>query len=339
MSDQTQNVSENDIRADEAVNENIEKVNAVKEQAFETAEAAADAAEKKKTIPQIIFGSVIWALVLSYLLLIAGQLLGDVICKFLPGRGTDLGDTALMYFSFIGIWIVFLINAALKKNRPLFKAYGTGCKGNRPPQLLIGLLIGFAMNGLCILMAIAHGDIHLYFDRFEVIPFIILLFSVFVQSSAEEVTCRGFAYQRILKTHRKQYMIAIFATSVFFGAIHLLNPGVGILPIIDIILSGLIFAFMVYYFDSLWMAMGVHTGWNFTQSILAGLPNSGIVVPYSNFKLEASTAISSPFYDVAFGIEGSVAAIVVQAITLAIIILIGRKLNEEPTDIWEGQEG
>ena len=36
MSDQTQNVSENDIRADEAVNENIEKVNAVNEQAFET---------------------------------------------------------------------------------------------------------------------------------------------------------------------------------------------------------------------------------------------------------------------------------------------------------------
>ncbi len=42
MSDQTQNVSENDIRADEAVNENIEKVNAVNEQAFETAEAAAE---------------------------------------------------------------------------------------------------------------------------------------------------------------------------------------------------------------------------------------------------------------------------------------------------------
>ena len=29
----------------------------------------------------------------------------------------------------------------------------------------------------------------------------------------------------------------------------------------------------------------VHTAWNFTQNILFGLPNSGINVPYSVFKL------------------------------------------------------
>ena len=208
---------------------------------------------------------------------------------------SDLGTTAGLYFSFAGIWLVLFLNALIKKNRPLFKAYGTGCKGNNAVNLLIGYLIGIGMNGAAILMAWMHGDIRMYFDKFELVPFIILFIAVFVQSAAEEMICRGFIYQRVLRA-------------------------------------------MVYYFDSLWMAMAAHAGWNFTQSILAGLPNSGNVVPYSVFKLDAAAARDSFFYNVAFGVEGTVPAIAIQAVVLVALVAVGIKLGGKPTDIWAGEE-
>ena len=237
-----------------------------------------------KTIPQIIFGSAIWTCILAYLLILAGQLIGELVVLVSGAYSSDLGTTAGLYFSFAGIWLVLFLNALIKKNRPLFKAYGTGCKGNNVINLLIGYLIGIGMNGAAILMAWMHGDIRMYFDKFELIPFVILFVAVFVQSAAEEMVCRGFIYQRVLRTYKGKFWLAVLVNSVFFGMIHLGNNGISVMAIVDLVVTGLLFSAMVYYFDSLWMAMAAHAGWNFTQSILAGLPNSGNVVPYSVFR-------------------------------------------------------
>ncbi len=291
-----------------------------------------------KTIPQIIFGSAVWTCILAYLLILAGQIIGELVMLVSGAYKTDLGLTAGLYFSFIGIWFVLFLNGLIKKNRPLFKAYGTGCKGNNALNLLIGYLIGIGMNGAAILMAWLHGDIRMYFDKFELIPFVILFIAVFVQSAAEEMVCRGFIYQRVLRTYRNKFWLAVLINSVFFGLIHLGNDGISALAVVDLVVTGLLFSAMVYYFDSLWMAMAAHAGWNFTQSILAGLPNSGNVVPYSVFKLDAATARDSFFYNVAFGVEGTIPAIAIQAVVLIALVAIGIKLGGKPTDIWAGEE-
>ena len=292
----------------------------------------------KKSIPQIIFDSAIWTCILAYLLIIAGQIIGGIVYLVSGANNSDLGKTAGMYFSFAGIWLVLFLNGLIKKNRPLFKAYGTGLKGNRIPELLIGYLIGFGMNTAMILLAWLHEDIKLYFNKFELIPFIILFIAVFIQSAAEELICRAFIYQRVLRTYRGRFWLAVLLNSVFFAAIHLGNNGVSPMAIVDLAVTGVLFSAMVYYFDSLWMAMGAHAGWNFTQSILAGLPNSGNVLPYSVFKLDAATAQDSFFYNVAFGVESTVPAIVIQLVVLAALVAVGRKLGRKPTDIWADEE-
>ena len=98
---------------------------------------AGSAQKPAKTIPQIIFGSAIWTCILAYVLLDIGQIIGFLTALALGMQNSDLGMTAGMYFSFAGIWVEFFLNALLKKNRPLFKAYGTGCKGNNALNLLI----------------------------------------------------------------------------------------------------------------------------------------------------------------------------------------------------------
>ena len=194
------------------------------------------------------------------------------------------------------------------------------------------------MNTAMILLAWLHEDIKLYFNKFELIPFIILFIAVFIQSAAEELICRAFIYQRVLRTYRGRFWLAVLLNSVFFAAIHLGNNGVSPMAIVDLAVTGVLFSAMVYYFDSLWMAMAAHAGWNFTQSILAGLPNSGNVLPYSVFKLDAATAQDSFFYNVAFGVESTVPAIVIQLVVLAALVAVGRKLGRKPTDIWADEE-
>ena len=288
----------------------------------------------KKSIPQIIFDSAIWTCILAYALITIGQIIGGIFYLVSGAQNTDLGTTAGLYFSFAGIWLVLFLNGLIKRNRPLFKAYGTGCKGNNIVNLLIGYLIGFGMNAAMILLAWLHGDIKLYFDKFELIPVIILFIAVFIQSAAEELVCRAFIYQRVLRTYKDKFWLAVVINSVFFAAIHLGNNGVSPMALVDLAVTGLLFSAMVYYFDSLWMAMAAHAGWNFTQSILAGLPNSGNVLPYSIFKLDAASVQNSFFYNVAFGVESTVPAILIQLAFLAAIVVIGRKLGGKPTDIW-----
>lgn len=101
--------------------------------------------------------------------------------------------------------------------------------------------------------------------------------------------------------------------------------------IINILAVGVFYALMVYYTDSIWFPMAHHAAWNFTQNILLDLPNSGNVVPYSVFKIDAASATSSFAYDTRFGIEGSVLATLMMIVGCVILFLWGRKHGKKPT--------
>ena len=273
----------------------------------------------------------------SFLLVLLGQILGTVIlgiCRSALGLTDGFWETFLMYFQTFGVWIVMLAFFAIfKHRRPIFKAIGTKPKGNNLKYLGLGLLIGFGLNFGCAVVAMLHKDIHIHFSRFEILPFIALLFAVFVQSSSEELVDRAYVFQVARKGYRSKW-VAIIGNALIFSLMHGANPGVTALALANIFFSGLLFSLFVYYFDSLWCAYGIHTGWNFTQSILLGLPNSGLVVPYSNFELDTAAATNSFAYNVAFGIEGTILSTVVLAVACLIVYLLGEKRNQQPIDIW-----
>ncbi|MGT2768277.1 CPBP family intramembrane glutamic endopeptidase [Streptococcus ictaluri] len=179
-------------------------------------------------------------------------------------------------------------------------------------------------------MALWHGDIHLTFKSFELLPLIGLFLAVFIQSSAEEVFCRGFLYQKLLQADARP-IFAIVINALFFAGLHLFNDGVSFLAFYDLAVTGLFFSLVVYYFDSLWMAMGLHAMWNFTQSILLGLPNSGESFPYSVFQLDISRVHDSFAYNVAFGLEGTILSSLVMTFACLIIYFWKRK-DKEP--LW-----
>lgn len=284
------------------------------------------------------YDNVLWICIISYAIIYITQNVGGWITpklvRFLFTSGllkaNEYTYTFLMYILFIYIWIVvFFIIFIFKNNHYIIDKITTKSKRNNIAYLFLGLLIGLVLNGFCALIAMINGDFTLRFSQFEIFPAIGLLFAVFVQSSAEELLCRGFMYQRLLKPTNSPAFAIIF-NSLFFAALHLFNNGMSILPFYCILIFGVFASMLVYYFDSLWMVMGLHAMWNFTQSILFGLPNSGINVPYSIFKIGGSVK-GSFAYNPTFGLEGTILSSVLMTICCLALYLWKSKKNKEET--------
>ena len=284
------------------------------------------------------YDNVLWICIISYAILFISKIIGGLfisrLVKGLFTSGLIRGDvyiyTFIMYILFIDIWIgVLFVLFVFKSNHYIIDKITTKTKGNNIANLFWGLFIGFVLNGLCALIAMINGDFTLRFSQFEIFRAFGLFFAVFVQSSAEELLCRGFMYQRLLKSTNSPAFAIIF-NSLFFAALHLFNNGMSILPFYCILIFGVLASMLVYYFDSLWMVMGLHAMWNFTQSILLGLPNSGNNVPYSIFKIGSSVK-GSFAYNPIFGLEGTILSCVLMTACCVALYLWKSKKNKEET--------
>ena len=265
----------------------------------------------------------------TFMMIICGQIMGGLVempfTHLIQNDSTGYWRTFFMYFGFIGTWIVFMIEFLIvKKDRPILRTLWTTPKGNNIKYLGLGFLIGFVLNIICAIVAVLNKDISLQYDSFNFIKLLLLFIAVFIQSSAEEMVCRGFIFQRLRRGYRHP-AVAIILNSLLFTSMHLFNPGASVISMTAVLVAGLLFSLMVYYMDSIWCAMAAHTAWNFTQNLILGLPNSGMVSPVSVFKLDAATAKSSFAYSVEFGLEGSITGITVMIITGIVIIVLYHK--------------
>lgn len=282
------------------------------------------------------------AAIISVIVVLIGQIFSgilktiipfDMIFDFFTGDAA-VSDFAQEYFSFVGIWFTILIVIfVFKANRKMFSALKYNGGGNSFKGLLLGALLGFLANGICVLFSVLLGDIKLSFNSFDIRCLLVFIFVIFVQSGAEELSDRFYLYQKLRRRYKNPY-VAIIGNSLVFTLLHALNPGFSFIAAMQIFIVGFLFSLFVYYYDALWLAMAFHMAWNFTQNIIFGLPNSGIVSAYSIFRLEAASARSGLFYNVNFGVEGSIGASIVLASIVAIIYYLNRG-KKEFNDVWK----
>ena len=270
---------------------------------------------------------------------------------FLWAVGDHLSDGMhyiMEYYTstFVGVVFLFLLTWLIRSNRYVWKSFLLpkrksrdtietdqndmladyyGRQRNGFKMLGLGLLLGFAMNFTCILCALIHGDIKLYFESaWSQLPVFLFAFvSVFIQSSSEELWCRGFLYERLHEHY--PLLAAILVNGVLFGLLHIFNDGVTVLGIIDIMICGITYSLIRWYTGNIWIAMGLHTGWNFTQAFLFGLPNSGLVSKVSLFHLESANGVNNLIYDFNFGVEGVLPAVIVDLVPGVIVIILAAR--------------
>ena len=266
---------------------------------------------------------------------VAGAILGDIICvpieDHIKGIDKEVVNFFFAYFQTIGVWLFAAAYMfAIKKYRPIIKGFKDKDIKGTIKMLLAGFLLGFISNASCVLLAIALKELSISFVSVNVLGLIAFFIAVFVQSSMEEMLCRGFLYQRLLRAYKKP-AVAIIGNALLFGILHVLNPGVTPLSIINIILVGIHYSLLVYYFDSIWLPMAAHAAWNFTQNILFGLPNSGSETHFSVYELVS--ARDGIAYNTNFGVEGTIYTCVLLLLVNVPVIIIGRKYQSSKRNL------
>ena len=123
----------------------------------------------------------------------------------------------------------------------------------------------------------------------------------------EELLFRGILFRWIEEFGGS--WIALLVTSAFFGAAHLLNPHASPIAAVGIAFeAGLMLGAAYMLTRSLWLPMGLHAAWNFTQGEIYDIPVSGTPV---NGIVQARLNGDPLLTGNGFGLEASLIAIVI----------------------------
>jgi membrane protease YdiL (CAAX protease family) len=128
---------------------------------------------------------------------------------------------------------------------------------------------------------------------------------------------------------------AAILLSLLFGRVHLDNPGEGPVGAAGVVAIGLIFAFALRRTGNLWLVVGWHASFDFGETFLYSVPNSGLVLEghLSNASLNGKAWLTGG----TVGPEGSVFSFLTMGIlALAIHFLFPTK-KSEPAQIQENQ--
>ncbi len=192
---------------------------------------------------------------------------------------------------------------------------------------IIGLIIGLVMFSAAVLICYAKGT--LTYDGVVLgggIGFLLLFFlGYFLQGMSEEVLYRG--YFMVSVGAKAPLIVAILLNSLLFSLMHLFNPGVKVLAIVNIILVGIFFSVYMLKSDSIWGVCAAHTMWNFVQGNLFGIKVSGLDSGVSVLKF-SPTFDGVLFNGGDFGLEGGLGVTIVLVISIAVVLLWKGKKSE-----------
>jgi membrane protease YdiL (CAAX protease family) len=93
----------------------------------------------------------------------------------------------------------------------------------------------------------------------------------------EEFAFRGYVQFTLAQAIR--FWPAAILLSLAFGLVHRTNPGESKLGVAGVILTGLFWCFTLRRTGNLWFAVGMHASFDFGETFLFSVPDSGMVFP------------------------------------------------------------
>ena len=178
----------------------------------------------------------------------------------------------------------------------------------------------FIIFGLKAIDVYYEGNISLLLS---IKVFIIFIF----QGLLEEILFRGYLMPFFSKVIGIKFTIILL--SFLFTCIHLLNPNLNIIGLVNVFLAGVTFSLIYYYTGNLWIVGAMHTLWNFILGFIVGSQVSGIITFNSIFfsiPVENKDLISGG----KFGFEASIIETILElTISLFVIYLIRKEKRIE----------
>jgi membrane protease YdiL (CAAX protease family) len=142
----------------------------------------------------------------------------------------------------------------------------------------------------------------------------------------EEFTFRG--YTQFTLASGIRFWPAAIVLSAAFGSVHLMNVGEGPVGALSVFTIAMFFCLTLRRTGNLWFAVGLHASFDWGETYLYSVPNSGVVARghLLNSSLHGPAWLSGG----TVGPEGSVMAFVVMGAAFVVFALVYRKRPAEP---------
>lgn len=186
-----------------------------------------------------------------------------------------------------------------------------------PVELPAGIVFGFLLFSVMALIVAQLGGLSIKGVNRDTGQLWSMLGLAIFSGVSEEVAFRGLIMRQIEAWLGTWWALAI--TSAIFGFGHLFNPGATVFAGFAIAMeAGILLGACYLYTRRLWLPIGLHAAWNFTQGWVFSAPVSGGKAPDG---LLITTRTGPDWLTGgAFGLEASVVAMVVA--TLAGLVML-----------------
>lgn len=211
---------------------------------------------------------------LAYLLRPVLRAVGDGAAQLSP-RYLMIGEGSALGVALLAAWILSRF-----ERRP-FGEYGLPLQPNLAKHLAQGTVFGIAEISAILGVLAALGYYH--FGVLEIHGPAVLrwasLWGAFflIVALFEEFTFRG--YTQFTLAQGVGFWPAAILLSLLFGFVHRANPGETLAGLADVMLTGLFWCFTLRRTGTLWFAVGMHAAFDFGETFLYSVPDSGVVFP------------------------------------------------------------
>ncbi|WP_289294183.1 CPBP family intramembrane glutamic endopeptidase, partial [Romboutsia ilealis] len=277
----------------------------------------------------------IWAIILSLIFLYGGSIIGEILTiplyivflkipLFFYNQNLLLLFLNLLTFATISSLVFFRVKVIERRS---LSSIGLN-KNNWLKKYLLGFFIGLVMMSIIVLILLSFGYITIEKNPIQPVgvsaisSVLVILFGWIIQGATEEIVTRGW----LLNVLSNKYSIGVglLISSTLFGLMHLSNPNVNYIAVINIILVGLFYGFYVIKTNDLWAVCGMHTAWNFAQGNLFGFEVSGIDVSVGSL-IDLNLVGSDFVTGGIFGPEAGIVATFILLVSIGILLFIDKK--------------
>ena len=289
-----------------------------------------NSSKNKKKLPNFI-----WAIILSLIFMYGGSLMGSLatVPLFLALRNIPLFFNnkdllslliTLFSFAFISLLVFFRVKVIEKRS---FSSIGFN-KNNWLKKYSLGFLIGLAMMSIIVLILFPFGYITVEKNPIQpvgisaIASVLVILLGLIIQGATEEIVTRGWLLN-VLST-KYNIGVGLLISSTLFGLMHLTNPNVNYIAVINIILVGLFYGLYVIKTNDLWAVCGMHSAWNFAQGNIFGFKVSGLDVSVGSL-IDLNLVGSDFVTGGIFGPEAGITATFILLAYIGILLFIDKK--------------
>ncbi len=269
---------------------------------------------RKPLVP--VWVSVLLYLIVAIILMGIVNILSVTISSLLPDS---------IYFKITGQLIEWFIAAVFVTltayfflsflDRTSISELGLSIK-NRRKDILTGLLWAVVLYAIGFTVSLLSGSVSIFGIKFDG-GVLILTFMLFLCASiVEEVMIRGYIQSRLMTKMNK--FLALVVASVIFSILHIPNPNIGLFPLINLFLAGVMLGAAFLYTHNLWFPISLHLAWNWIQGPVLGYEVSGTKMFPTLLTLELPE--ENLINGGAFGFEGSIICSILMIISIFVII-------------------